>query len=233
MSGLLARAATNALRASVAALSVLGVGGACCATGCVSYGQHLSATPLPIGERELSLNADVLVLDRGLGPQVLPNPEIGYRVGAARQLDFGARVNAGGIELNGRWRLLDAPFVDLALVPAVGLGFVPVTNQDTGLFNAHLLGALLASVPLSRRTILVPGVRGGATYAFPLTAFRGDADPESTYWFHLVGFTLGVELALSKSTRLMPDLNVLFPYHSGRDEWLFPTIQSGVALKFQ
>jgi hypothetical protein len=39
-------------------------------SGCASYGSHLGASTLPAGEDEVSLNADVLVIDRGLGPQV-------------------------------------------------------------------------------------------------------------------------------------------------------------------
>ena len=67
-------------------------------TGCASYGSHLDATALPPGRTQLSLNADALVIDRGLGPQVLPNPELGYRLGVSERLVALARSVRGETE---------------------------------------------------------------------------------------------------------------------------------------
>src|SRR5690349_9037500 len=89
-------------------------------SGCASYGSHLGASTLPAGEDEVSLNADVLVIDRGLGPQFLPAPELGYRLGVGKSLDLGGRLNAGSVELNARWRVIRSAFADVALVPATG-----------------------------------------------------------------------------------------------------------------
>jgi hypothetical protein len=200
------------------------------ASGCVSYGSHLTAQSLAPAQRELSLNADALLIDRGVGPQVLPNPELGYRIGLTQRIDLGGRVNAGGLELNARWQLLSGKAA-LALVPAVGFGFVPVTNRDTGLFNLHTLGSALGSLRIRERWDLVLGLRSGMTYAFPLTAFRGDASGDSVTL--LAGGVCGVRFPVGKATYLFPELNLLVPYETGRSEWLFPTLQGGVALAFE
>jgi hypothetical protein len=199
-------------------------------SGCVTYGSHLTARSLAAGSRELSLNADALVIDRGLGPQLLPNPELGYRLGVGQSIDVGGRLNAGSLELNARWQLLSGKAA-LALVPALGFGFVPVTNRDTGLFNLHALGSALGSFRLRERWDLVVGARGGMTYAFPLTAWRGDASGDSVTL--LAGGAIGLRFPLGKRSYLFPDLNLLFPYETQRDEWSFPTFQGGVALAFE
>lgn len=200
----------------------------CCASGCVSYGSHLGTAPLPSGSRELSLAADGLLVDRGLGPQLLPNPEVGYRIGVGHELDVGARLNVGSLELSGRWRFLQGD-VSLALVQGLGFGFVPVTNRDTGLFNAHWLTSLLVGTPVTRTSELVFGVRGAMTYAFPLTAFRGDASEATTYW--LGGGEAGYRFAIGKEVYLFPQLTALRAYDTRAGEWLYPTLQGGVALQ--
>jgi hypothetical protein len=197
---------------------------------CVSYGSHLTAAALSQKQRELSLNADVLVIDRGLGPQVLPNPELGYRMGVQEGFDVGGRVNAGSAEVNARWQLARGS-LDVALVPGVGFGFVPATNADSGLFNAHALGSLLVSQHPAPRWDIVAGLRGALTYAFPLTAFRGDAAGDNLYW--LAGGVLGLRFPLGKTTLLFPEVNLLMPYDTSRELWSLPTLQGGVALVFE
>lgn len=197
--------------------------------GCASYGSHLSATPLASGARELSVNADALLIDRGLGPQVLPNPELGYRVGLTHDLDVGGRVNAGGFELNARVRVLGG-VVDVAAIPAFGFGFVPVTNAETGLFNAHALGSLVSSWHPAPRWNVVLGARGGLTYAFPMTAFRGVTDGSDA--FYLVGGVLGLRFPIGERTYLFPDVNLLYPYDTERRSWTSPTLQGGLAIVF-
>jgi hypothetical protein len=198
-------------------------------SGCVSYGSHLTASPLTAGAREVSFNADALVVDRGFGAQILPNPELGYRWGLLPDLDVGGRVNAGGLEGNARWRVARGP-VSGALVPGVGFGFVPVTNRDTGLLNAHLLLSALAGVEIARRSQLVIGARGAVTYAFPLTALRGAGGESTVYW--LCGGVVGYRFPVGRQSFLFPELTVLYPYDSRRHDWLFPTVQGGVALQF-
>jgi hypothetical protein len=200
-----------------------------CGLGCASYGGHLSASPIDAGNREVTLNADALVIDRGVGPQVLPNPELGLRFGIARHLDVGGRVNAGGVEANGRWRAVASSPVQVAVVPGLGFGFVPFTNRDSGLFNASALATVLTGVNVGQRTQLIVGMRGVATYAFPATTFRGDAT--GAKMLYLPGGSLGVRFPVGESTYLLPDVNVLVPYDSSTAEWLFPTVQGGLSLQ--
>jgi hypothetical protein len=218
--------AGQAPAAALGALSLLAGAGAC-----ANYGTHLSATPTAPGNRELSLAADVLVVDRGFGPQVLPNPELGLRQGIASDLDVGARANAGSLELNARWRVVESGRLDLAVVPGVSFGFVPVTNPDSGLFNASALGSVLGGVELGERTDLVIGARGVATYAFPLTAFRGDA--HGAKMIYLPGGVLGVRFPVGVKSYLFPELNLLVPYDTERHEWGFPVFQGGLALQLE
>lgn len=199
------------------------------AGGCVSYGSHLAATPLAAGTRELSLNADALVIDRGLGAQVLPNPEVGYRVGLSRNVDVGGRVNAGSLELNTRVRL-HGGLLDLAVIPGLGFGFVPVTNAETGLFNAHALTSVVAGFHPAPRWDIVLGGRAALTYAFPLTAFRGVNDGDEL--IYLLGGVFGVRGPLGARSYIFPDINLLFPYRSRDGVWSFPTLQGGVAFAF-
>lgn len=199
--------------------------------GCATYGSHLTASPLPPGDGQLALTADALVIDRGLGPQVVPNPEVGLRRGLLDDLDIGGRVNVGGLEGNVRWRIAGSDRIDLALVPGLGFGFVPVTNADTGLFNASGLASLLFGVETSPRAELVLGARAVATYAFPATAFLGDAS--GAKMLYLPGATLGFRLPVGESTYLFPDASVLLPYDSESREWYFPTIQGGLSLQLE
>lgn len=200
------------------------------AVGCATYGSHLTATPIAPGESELTLAADGLLIDRGFGLQPLPNPDASLRWGLADGLDLGLRAHFVGLESTARVRLVRSGAFSLAAVPGLGFAFVPVTNEDTGLFNANLLGGLLAGLGLGGGDELVLGARAIATYAFPLTAFRGDASGDKM--LYRVGGVVGVRVRLSDSLSLFPDLNVFAPYDSERKDWTLPILQGGVALSF-
>jgi hypothetical protein len=206
------------------------VGLALC-SACTSYGLHLTPTPLPERAQQLGVAFDALVIDRGFGPQWVPNPEFAWRRGVGHGVDLGGRINAGGVEANLRWRLLRQERFTLAAVPGMSFGFVPVTNADTGLFNASALAALLAGMELESRWQLVLGARGAATYAFPLTAFQGEA--AGAKMIYLAGGVLGLRCPVGESTFLFPDINVLVPYDSERQQWYFPNIQGGVSLEWE
>lgn len=198
--------------------------------GCASYGSHLVATPLPKGANEVSLNADALLVDRGFGPQILPNPEVGLRRGVAHGLDLGGRLNAGTLELDGRFRVVQTSAFALSVVPGLGAGFVPVTNNDTGLCNANLLGAVLGGFQLGQGDELVLGPRLISSYAFPATAFRGDFG--DARFVHALGGTLGARFFTSDRVALSPAFNFLLPYDTRRNEWLTPAVQGGLAIQF-
>ncbi len=211
-------------------LSLSGLLGATQLLGCASYGSHLAATPVPQGTSELSLNADGMIIDRGLGPQLLPNPEAALRYGLLRELDVGGRLNAGSLELDGRLRLVHTKAFALSVVPGVGGGFVPVTNADTGLCNANLLASVLGGFNLGGRDELTLGPRIISTYAFPLTLFQGDAT--GARFVHSVGGVLGARFAVGKRFALSPELNVFMPYDTERHEWYLPAVQGGLGFQF-
>lgn len=201
------------------------------ALGCASYGAHLTATPVPEGEHEWMVAADAVLLDRGFGPQVLPNPEVGLRFGLGQDIDVGGRLNSGGLELNSVMRVVDTGTLDLALVPGVAVAFVPATNPDTGVMQASALGSLLLGLHLSPRVELVFGARAVAAYAFPLTALRGDAS--SSKMIYSPGASSGVRVRLSRTLSLMPEVNALVPYDSARRAWSFPSVQAGISLHIE
>jgi hypothetical protein len=227
----MSKSCTERLFARARLALVCGASGCLAVQGCATYGSHLSSTPVAPGASELSLSADALILDRGFGPQIVPNLEAGWRIGLGEDVDVGGRLNLAGMEANARFRVLDRGAFELALVPGLGFGFVPVTNADTGLFNLSALSALLLGVDLKRDWQLVIGPRGMAQCAFPLTTFRGDLDAAKL--LYLAGGTLGLRFPLGKKTWIFPDVNVLVPYDSQRNEWQFPNIQAGVALAFE
>ncbi len=190
----------------------------------------MTATPVAPGEREWQVAADAVWLDRGYGPQVLPNPQLGLRFGLTPNVDIGGRLNAGSLELDSVMRVVDTSALDLALVPGVFAGFVPVTNSDTGVMQAGAVTSVLLGLHLSSRVDLVLGARGHAAYAFPLTALRGDA--AGAKMLYLPGGSAGMRIRLSRSFSIMPELNVSIPYDSLRREWTFPILQGGVSLHF-
>jgi hypothetical protein len=208
----------------------LGLLGATQILGCASYGSHLAATPLRKSSSELSLNADGMIIDRGLGPQLLPNPEVGLRYGLTRDLDLGGRLNAGTLELDTRVRLVHTPAFALSVVPGVGGGFVPVTNADTGLCNANLLGSILGGFTLGSEDELTLGPRLISTYAFPLTAFQGDST--GARFVHSVGGVIGARFRAGERLSLSPELNFFMPYDTERHEWYLPTVQGGLGFQF-
>lgn len=210
--------------------ALVALGSALAVWGCASRGAHLSASPVAPGGRELSLAADALLVDRGFGPQLLPNPEVGLRLGLSEHADLGVRANVGSVEVNARLRALRSERLELTLVSGLGVGFVPVTNSDSGLFNASALGALLLGINLGQRSQLVLGPRGIATYAFPLTTFRGAAS--GARMIYSPGGVLGFRFPLGARSYLFPELNVLAPYDTERAEWQFPSIQAGIAFQF-
>jgi len=201
------------------------------APGCASYGSHLSATPVPPGGSEVSLHADGMIVNRGLGAQALPNPEVGVRHGISRDLDVGGRLNVGSAVVDGRLRLLDTPLFDLALAPGLGGGFVPVTNSENGLCNANFLFSVLGSLRLDPRNELALGARQITTYAFPLTLFQGDTT--GARFIHYVGGAVGGRLRVGERTLLSPEINIFASYDTVRHEWIVPVVQGGLAVQLQ
>jgi hypothetical protein len=200
------------------------------APGCVSYGSHLSATPTPPGETEYSVNVDALLLDRGFGPQVLPNPEASIRRGLGRELDLGLRVNALGAEVSSRIGLLELDRYRLTSVPLLGGGFVPATNQDTGLATTTTGVVLLNGLGVASRTEVVLGLRGQAR--LDLNAVAVQEDFSAATWRFVPGVSLGVRFPVSRRLFLFPEVVVLVPYDLERGNFEVPILQGGVGVQW-
>jgi hypothetical protein len=200
------------------------------ASGCVSYGSHLTATPTAPDRREYSIAADALVLDRGFGPQVLPNPEASIRWGIARELDFGLRVNAIGAEASSRIGLVQAERYRLTTVPLLGGGLVTATNQDTDLVTTTAGVVLLNGFALGSRTDLVVGLRGQARLGLNAVAVQEDFAEAS--WSFEPGGALGVRFPVSERLYLFPEVVVVTPYALEGGGFKTPIVQGGVAVQW-
>jgi hypothetical protein len=190
----------------------------------------LSATPTPPGQTENSINVDAMVLDRGFGPQVLPNLEVSRRWGLARELDFGLRVNALGAEANSRIGLLQLGRYRFTSVPLIGGGFVPATNQDTGLFTTTTGVVLLNGFTLSSSTEIVVGLRGQVR--LNLNAVAVQEDFSAATWSFVSGGSLGVRFPVSRRVFLFPELVLLVPHSLEGQGFQSPILQGGIGIQF-
>ena len=200
------------------------------ATACVSHGSHLSATPTPPGQTEFSVNVDALYLDRGFGPQVLPNPEAAIRWGLAPKLDFGFRLNALGAEASSRLGLVELESYRLTAVPLLGGGFVPATNQDTELVTTTAGLVMLNGIRLASRTELVVGVRAQPRLGLNAVAVREDF--AAATWSFVPGASLGVRFPLSDKLFLFPEAVVVVPYDLELATFRTPILQAGVGVQW-
>jgi len=200
------------------------------APGCISYGSHLSATPTPPGQTEYSVNADALLLDRGFGPQVLPNPEVAIRRGFTRGLDLGLRLNALGAEASSRLALLTLESYRLTAVPLLGGGFVPATNPDTELVTTTAGLVALSGLSVASRTEVVLGLRGQTRLGLNAVAV-GEDFSEAT-WSFVPGGSLGVRFPVSARLFLFPEVVVVVPYDLEGGGFEVPIVQGGIAFQW-
>ena len=200
------------------------------ATACISHGSHLSATPTRKGQTEYSVNLDALLLDRGFGPQVLPNPEASIRWGLARELDFGLRVNALGGEASSRLGLVELDGYRLTAVPLLGGGFVPATNPDTALVTTTAGLVALNGIRIAPRTELVLGLRGQPRLGLNAVAVREDFGAAT--WSFVSGGSLGVRFPLNDRLFLFPEAVVVVPYDLEIGVWRAPILQAGIGVQW-
>lgn len=197
--------------------------------GCASYGAHLSATPLKPDRDAIGLAADVVVIDRGFGAQVLPNPQLSWRHGLAEDLDLGLIANILSAEFSVRWAFVSRAGARLTAVFGLGLGLVPVTNSDVGLMQAGLSGRLLVGLTLSPNAELTLGFVSLNQLQF------GFAAPASGFsnakFVTLPGLSLGLEYEFRQFS-LHPEVTVVIPYDTEREEWLPVIAQAGVVVQF-
>ena len=202
------------------------------APGCVSYGSHLSATPTKPGQTEYSVNVDVLLIDRGFGRQVLPNPEASIRWGLAREVDLGLRVNALGAEASSRIGLLQLGRYRLTSVPLLGGGFVPATNQDTGLATTTAGVVLLNGIRVSpsSSTEVIVGLRGQVRLDLNAVAVQEDFSAAS--WSFVPGGSLGVRFPVGSRAFLFPEIVLLAPRDLESARWQPLALQGGLGVQW-
>jgi hypothetical protein len=173
---------------------------------------------------------DGLLLDRGFGPQVLPNPEAAIRWGLAPELDLGFRLNALGAEASSRLGLVELAGYRLTAVPLLGGGFVPATNQDTELVTTTAGLIVLNGIRLASRTELVVGVRAQPRLGLNAVAVREDF--AAATWSFVPGGSLGVRFPLSNSLFLFPEAVVVVPHDLEAGVWETPIVQAGIGVQW-
>ncbi len=206
--------------------------------GCASYGSHLNATPMRPGENQAGLHVDAILMDRGFGPQVLPNPELGFRVGYSENVDFGGRLNAAGFELNSLARVQRSKHLDVALSPYLGAGFVPLTNRDTGVLRVPLGMRALFGWHASDEVDVIVGLNGAVEAQAPLYVVGGHS--EDLRFLLSPGCSLGSDLPWGDSLRIHPELTLTAPYDpadrgpydGGSSGFQKPIVQGGIAFKW-
>jgi hypothetical protein len=171
-----------------------------------------------------------MVLDRGFGPQVLPNLEASMRRGLAREFDFGVRVNALGAEASSRIGLLQLGRYRLTSVPLIGGGFVPATNQDTGLFTTTTGVVLLNGFTLPSSAEIVVGLRGQVR--LNLNAVAVQEDFSAATWSFVSGGSLGVRFPVSRQVFLFPEVVLLVPHSLEGEGFQSPILQGGIGIQF-
>jgi hypothetical protein len=198
--------------------------------GCATYNPHLAATPTARGATDLALTADALVVDRGLGPELMVAPDVSLRRGLRDDWDIGARFFPLGVELNARHRLLNSGAFQLSLMPLLTGGVVTYTNADTS-FVAMSAGVVaLNGFRLGQRSELTLGLRSGLEVG--LNAVAVHEDFSAARWRVLGGGSVALAYRVSERWWLSPGLVVLVPYDLDRSETAFPIVQGGVAASF-
>jgi hypothetical protein len=217
---------SRAQRASVTSGSCLWLFSA----GCSTYNPHVAATPTPRGATNLAIAADALVVDRGLGPELMMAPDVSLRRGLRDDWDIGARLFPLGIELNARHRLLDRGAFELSLMPLLAGGLVTYTNADTSFVAMSAGLTALNDVRLGERTELTLGLRSGLELG--LNAVAVHEDFSAARWRVLGGGSVALTYRVSEVWSLSPGVVVLVPYDLDQSETGFPIVQGGAAASF-
>jgi len=173
---------------------------------------------------------DGLLVDRGFGRQVLPNPEASVRWGLTRALDFGLRVNALGAEASSRIALLQHGRYRFTIVPLLGGGFVSATNRDTGLATTTAGVVLLNGFTLGSATELVVGLRTQIRLDLNAVAVREDFSAAN--WSLVPGGSVGVRFPISQRVFLFPELVVVVPGSLEGEGFQVPILQGGIGIQW-
>jgi hypothetical protein len=198
--------------------------------GCSTYNPHVAATPTPRGATDLTITADALVVDRGLGPELMMAPDVSLRRGLRDDWDVGARLFPAGIELNARHRLVDRGPFELSLMPLLTGGVVTYTNADTSFVATSAGLAALNDVRLGKSTELTLGLRSGLELG--LNAVAVYEDFSAARWRVVGGGSVALTYHVSAVWSLSFGVVVLVPYDLDQSETGFPIIQGGAAASF-
>lgn len=201
-----------------------------CALGCATYNPHLTATPTLRGTTDFAVTADVLVVDRGFGPEPFAAPDVSLRRGLGGDWDLGARLFPAGAELSARHRFYDAGRYELSLVPLLAAGVVSATNTDTSFFatSAGVIG--LNGFRLDERSELVLGLR--SQLELGLNAVAVHEDFSAARWRIVSGLELAYAYRVSRRWSISPGVVALVPYDLEQHKASFPIIQGGLAAGF-
>jgi hypothetical protein len=200
------------------------------AAGCASYNPHLAATPTPRSTTDLAVTADALLLDRGLGPELFPVPDVSLRRGVGADWDLGGRLFALGGELSARGRVYRAGRYQLALLPLVAGGLVTRTNEDTSFFALSSGAAALNGFRLGERAELTFALRSQLELGLNAVALREDFS--AARFRLLAGGSVALDAPIGERWFLSPGIVVLLPYDLDRSELGFPLLQGGLSAHF-
>jgi hypothetical protein len=199
--------------------------------GCASYSTRLSPRPIPKGETELGLSADLWVSERKTqGRATLPVAEMSLRYGLSERVDIGGKINLLGGELTAKVALLRNDVVAIAVAPGAGLQ-LSAANTDNN--NDLLIGTfhlpVLAGVRLGDSAEAIIG--GKLLLHVPAgTGTDGGVNPGDLIF--LPGGVLGLRLILGDNFALFPELNVHFPYNIDLERWRRVVFQGGLGFQF-
>lgn len=198
------------------------------ALGCASYSPHHGARPVAAGANEASVAADALLVDRGLGPEVLAIPEFALSRGLRDDWDVGGRVYPFGVELNARHRVFAYGSALVSVMPLVAVSQVSATNADTSFVDVNAGGVLLNGHRLTPTLEMTLGLRSQLRLGLNAVAVREDFD--AARWAILAGTSAALHWRISAQSLLVPGVVVLCPYDLDLDVWGFPIVQAGAAV---
>jgi len=194
---------------------------------CATYNPHLTPTITPAHTTDIAVTADALIVDRGVGPQVLPAPDVSLRRGVGDAWDIGVRLFPLGAELSARARLYRSPTYELSLLPLFATGLVSATNADTSFVGVGAGLIALNGFHLGKHSVLTVGLRSGIEVG--LNAVAVEEDFSAARWRLLIGGSIALDQMVSERWALSPGVVVLVPYDLDRTELAFPIIQGGLS----
>jgi len=208
---------------------LLGAGYALVA-GCASYSPHQGASLTAFDQREYALAADAIVVDRGLGPEVLAVPEFGLSKRVSERWDAGGRVYPLGLELHARHRLYAQQGYQLTLMPLFAASQVSATNADTNFAELGAGGVVLNGFEFTPALALCLGLRSQLRLGLNAVALREDF--AAANWALLNGGSLALSWRMTPRHTLLPGVLVLFPYDLERSAWDYAIVQAGLGLSW-